>query len=273
MRDNKKYSEDFRGRFKATSKKPGSSSGIASIWAEQRRMEEEDERIAKELAEAKKKTKELQRTLRKNRYGEISKNTNQKTKQTVTTVKTNSKKYYDKVSSILKQNKKIAYSAVGVFVLVVSIGVVINSFSSDDSTATLGESTAQIPVAEDLPRETPDFPILFPAGKSDSDFDVVRISPPDADASYTYLDRFTKEGQIFRVTQQEVPSGFDIVKTATDFQATNTIQVDDSTIYHGFAEGGGVQSLIFIKDDKLISISSPQKFSDDQWAAYYLSLN
>jgi hypothetical protein len=275
-------SDDMRFRFKERPKQPNTtkrepkqtseSGSIFGVWEEQRRLQAEDEKMAKELAETKKKAKELQKTLRKNRYGEVSKKTNQKTKQTVDSFKTYSKKFYEKVSSLLKQNKKITYAAAGVFVLVVSMAVITGSFNSDESTSTLGESTAQIPIADDLPREKPEFKLIFPNGNKSSDYDVVRISPPEADASFTYLDRFTEDGQIFRVTQQEIPGNFDLAKTATDFQATSIIQVDENVIYHGYSEQGGVQSILFIKDKKLISIRSPQKFSDDQWAGYYLSL-
>jgi hypothetical protein len=74
------------------------------------------------------------------------------------------------------------------------------------------------------------------------------------------------------VTQQEVPKKFDLEKTATEFQATDIIQIDDNKIYHGYSEKGGIQSLIFIKNDKLITIRSPEKFTDDQWAGYVISL-
>jgi len=276
-------SDDLRFRFKPNQKQQSTpkrepqpelnSGSIFGIWDEQRRLQAEDEKIAKELAEAKKKAKELQRTLRKNRYGDLNQQANTFTRKFIEDTKDFSSKYSSKLFSIIRNYKKISYGIVGVFAIFLSVMVFNNILKSNDNTGTLGDSTATLPVVEDLPREKPSFSILYPEGNSPSDYDVVRISPPDANASYTYLDRFTDDGQIFKVTQQEVPENFDLAKTATDFQATSIIQVDDNIIYHGYSEQGGIQSIIFIKGKKLISIRSPQKFSDDQWANYFLSLN
>jgi hypothetical protein len=273
-------SDDMRFRFKEKPKQPNTSKrepkqttdsgSIFGVWEEQRRLQAEDEKMAKELAEAKKKAKELQKTLRKNKYGEL----NKQTKDFSTKFITDIKNFSSKLFSSAKQHKKIAYTLSGVFVVLISVTVVSGFIKTNDSTATLGDSTSsELKIEDDLPREKPDFGLLFPAGNNSDNYDVVRISPPEADASYTYLDRFTDDGQIFRVTQQEIPDSFDLAKTATDFQATSIIQVDDNVIYHGYSEKGGVQSILFIKDKKLISIRSPQKFNDDQWAAYYLALN
>ena len=101
----------------------------------------------------------------------------------------------------------------------------------------------------------------------------MRISPPEAAPSYTYLDQMMDSDSIFRVTQQEIPADFDLSKAAVDLQATSIIQIDDMQVYHGYSEKGGIQSLLFIKNEKLVFIRSPQKFIDDIWASYILSLN
>jgi hypothetical protein len=269
--------DDTRYRFKQRPKQPSTlrreplkksdeSKGIFGIWNEQRRLQEEDERIAQELAEAKKKAKELKRTLYKNRFGESKK----ASKEKVDTAKLKAQKVWQSSLNFIIKRKKLAGFAVLLVVAVVGFQIITGD---KESTGTLGESvSAELKVEDDLPREKPGFKLLFPDGNKASDYDVVRISPPEADASFTYLDRFTDDGQIFRVTQQEIPDSFDLAKTATDFQATSIIQVDDNIIYHGYSEKGGVQSILFVKDNKLISIRSPQKFSDDSWAGYYLSL-
>jgi hypothetical protein len=268
-------SDRFHDRYKSRQRetepvdRPGS---IFGIWDEQRRMQAEEEKMALELAETKRKAKELQRTLRKHRYGEASSAITLSSKKYLNKLLTYSKKVYIKTKSLIRHNKKPAFGLLSLLIIITVGFVGYSNIKSDDSTSTLGESTARNPIAEDLPREKPGFSLLLPSGSKTEDYDIVRISPDEADASFTYLDRFTDDGQIFRVTQQEIPDNFDLSKTATDFQATSVIQIDDNVIYHGYSEQGGVQSLIFIKDNKLISIRSPQKFADDLWASYVISL-
>lgn len=127
-------------------------------------------------------------------------------------------------------------------------------------------------VEQELPKERPKFELVYPSGREEDAYDVVRISPDGADASYAYLDRFMEEGAVFRVTQQKIPENFNIAKIAEDFQATNVIQVDETIVYHGYSEKGGVQSLLFEKDGLLILIRSPQRFTDDTWAGYVASM-
>lgn len=275
-------SDDLRFRYKTRqsepriskkgSQKASDSAGIFGIWDEQRRIQEEDERIVKDLSEAKKKTKELQKTLRKNKFNDLSNQTSEAVASLISKTKIFIKKLTFRITKLLKHHKRLTYAGVGVFVLLVSAAILNSFIGSKDVTDTLGDSTAAIVVADDLPREKPAFPILYPGGKTSEDFDVVRISPPEADASFTFLDRFTEDGQIFRVTQQEIPNNFDLAKTATDFQATGIIQVDGNPIYNGYSESGGIQSVLFLKEGKLVSIRSPQRFADDQWANYYISL-
>lgn len=269
-------SEDMRGRFKSTksnSTPEGREDNIFSIWGDQRRMQTEEDKMASELAETKRKARELQKTLRKHRYGEATEKLSN-TKSDFSKIVT---KYFSSVKNIFFTAKNWAFghkklASIVPVLIIVSVVMVTFVNKKSDPTATLGNSTSVLSVEEDLPREKPEFKLLYPIGAKESDYDVVRISPDNTAASYTYLDRFTDDGQIFRVTQQEVPDSFDLAKTSKDFQATNVIQIDDNIIYHGYSEKGGIQSLIFIKDKKLISIRSPQKFDDDTWASYIISL-
>lgn len=257
-----KYTVDMRGRFRASGSKSQNTSkpsgNIGTIWAEQEKLEKEELLLQKQA-------KEKKTQLNKERKQKISNATSKITKST----KEVSKSGFARI----KSNKKAVVGAALVAVLMVGVFSFSTFNNSEDSTDILGQSTtADLPIVDDLPRENPDFRLLFPNGTDASNYDVVRISPPDADASYTYLDRFTDEGQIFKVTQQEVPDNFDLPGTATDFQATNIIQVDENIIYHGYSEKGGIQSVLFLKEGKLVSIRSPQRFADDQWANYFISL-
>lgn len=256
---------------KRVSNSTDNSGSIFGIWNEQRRMQAEEDKIARELAETKKKAKELSRTLRKHRYGEIKQESFTKFGSILNSAIELIGKFINKIKIWVKAHKKLAVGFASV-AIILFIGNLAYSVVKPEPTATLGDSTSSLPVTDDLPREKPKFPILYPSGKSPSDFDVVRISPDGADVSYTFLDRITSDGQIFKVTQQEVPENFNLDKTAIDFKATSIIQIDDNKVYHGYSEKGGIQSLIFIKDDKLVTIRSPQKFTDDQWANYIISL-
>ncbi len=122
-----------------------------------------------------------------------------------------------------------------------------------------------------------EFSLFFPASKDAQSFSVVEVSPPGNEPVYAYIDSFA--GAELRVSQQQVPQSFQgnvaakLKETAENFQATDIIQVDGATVYHGFAETyGGVQSLVFIKDDVMIFISSAKKISDDAWAGYVAGL-
>lgn len=265
--------DDLRSRLK--SKDIGSSgSGLFSIWDEQRRMQAEEDRINLELAQAKNKARELKKTLRKRKYDETGEIIRPFIPSSITILNKNIKKVYEAtLSFIAKGRKTVKLSLVAVLILVGIVGYKqFNSSTSD----TLGDSmtiSSSAPASGiELPREDPVFSILYPVGRSPADYDVVRISPEGADASYTYLDRFTDDGTVFKVTQQGVPDNFDLAKTATDFQATSIIQLDEYVVYHGYSEKGRTQSLLFIKNEKLVTIRSPQKFTDDQWAAYIISL-
>lgn len=117
------------------------------------------------------------------------------------------------------------------------------------------------------------FEMLFPGGASRDDYDVVLISPQGADPAYTYLDQVNgPNGPVMRVTQQVVPAEFSLADVATGFNATEEIQVDDITIYHGYASNENVQSLLFIKSGLLVTIRSSGQLPDDVWAAYVANL-
>lgn len=170
---------------------------------------------------------------------------------------------------------KRTYVALAALIVVVGAVKLMSGSDSDNKTDEKGTLGAQVSSGS-LPAETPQFELLYPQGKSEKDFKVVRVSPNTNAAAYAYVD--TVESAQIKVTQQELPdrlktdSAVELEKIAKDFQATSIIQVDDQKIYHGLNEKTQVQSLIFIKNERLVFIASPQKLSDDVWAAYYLSL-
>lgn len=121
------------------------------------------------------------------------------------------------------------------------------------------------------------FKIFIPKGKTLEDLGgVINVSPDKASPAYTYIDKIGQNE--IRVTQQEVDADFinnkesKLYKIAVDFQATNTIQINDFKIYYGYNENAHVQSLITLKEDKLILIASSVKLDDSDWIAYVISL-
>ena len=138
------------------------------------------------------------------------------------------------------------------------------------------EEVKQTPILEKT--EKTDFDLLLPTGKVASDYDIAKVSPPENDPVYAYVDILN--GAELRVSQQAIPESFKgnvatkIQEIATNFQATDVIQINDMKIYHGFSDKqGGVQSLIFEKNNLIVFIASPVKFSDDVWTGYILNLN
>lgn len=256
-------SDDIKNRFRSILREEESSDGIFAIWKDQEQLEEEDKKLEQELKDAKKRARELRKTLYANKFGKVQKETEKSPKAHIAKVKSFASK---------RKNQKLALAVLGVIVVAGVTAKVITGGNSQPATLSDVSDGIVANPEEDLVREKPEFNLLYPAGQRAENYDVVRVSRPGAEASYTYLDRFTEGGPIFRVTQQEVPSGLDVSKAANEFQATDIIQVDDTIVYHGYSEKGGIQSLILVKDEKLISIRSPQKFSDDLWANYIISL-
>ncbi len=251
------------GQLSKASKKPNSD--LFSIWDDQRRMDAEEKKMARELAETKKKAKELQKTLRKHKFGESKIALKDNSKATIKMTKD----YVNRVKTWIGSRKK---KVLGATTLIVGVFVLLAVFiDKPNKTDTLGDSM-QVS-SQELPREKPEFQLLYPAGSKEDEFEVVRISPDGSAPSYTYVDRLAGDTTVFQVTQQLIPRNFDLEKTARDFQATNVIQIDETKVYHGYSERGSTQSLMFQKNGNLISIRSPQKLTDDQWAGYIISLN
>jgi hypothetical protein len=138
------------------------------------------------------------------------------------------------------------------------------------------QSTAAVGSIGGLPKEKPDFDILIPAGIKLANLDIVRISPAGNEPVYTYVDDFG--GDEISISQQQIPKSFkddnntELERLAKSFQATSVIQIDDNKVFHGQSDKTKQQSLIFIKDELLVFIKSPQKLSDEAWAGYIMGL-
>jgi hypothetical protein len=197
------------------------------------------------------------------------------------------KKNLSRVFIVISKQKKRAFVVVfSVLTLVAAANLIFSKPSAQrpergDETDALGVSVSSEKVENSQTGPdivtTTEFELLFSSGKSQESFEIALVSPPQNEPVYAYVD--TIDGIELRISQQRVPEAFagdqatKLEEVAKDFQATDIIQIDDMKVYHGFTERfGGTQSLVFIKKDVMVFISSAQKQSDDVWAGYVLGL-
>lgn len=119
----------------------------------------------------------------------------------------------------------------------------------------------------------PSFEVLTPGN---TDMEGIERKTPSGEAVYTYSD--TQYGARLEVTEQQLPESFrtnsddKLASIAKNYRMTNVITVDKTKIYYTLSDKSTVQTLVFVKSDRLIFIESSTKLTDDQWAGYYLSL-
>lgn len=122
----------------------------------------------------------------------------------------------------------------------------------------------------------PSFSMVIPNGKTEDDFKFAIVSPEGNAPVYAYIDQIDQID--IKVSQQEIPQQFigrqdqELEQVAKNFQAINVIQVDETKVYHGVSDKLKVQSLVFIKNDRLIFIASPEELKEDVWVGYILNL-
>ena len=259
-----------RGSLKSSSQK---EDDLFTVWRQQDRKEKASQRTEANYKAAKKKLRETRKAFAKDvlsSYPELQKKATKAYK--------NIGAHSAKSKSFIGRHK--VASGVLVLLVVAAVGgfALFSQDSGSSRPATLGADSSQLegqPVPELTKVEDNSktvFPLLYPAGVDEELYEIVLVSPPGADQAYTYLDRLEEDGPAIRVTQQRIPDDFNLEQVAENFQATNTIQVDDAKIKHGYSERGRTQSLFFIKDDLLVSVRSPILYEDDVWVSYYLSL-
>ena len=124
--------------------------------------------------------------------------------------------------------------------------------------------------------QSPTYTTLLPGGKTiDSLGGWHRVSPPDRDPVFAYVDKVG--GVQVNVSQQPLPDNFksdtskNVAELAKSFNATEKVEVGNTTLYVG-TSSKGPQSAIFAKDDTLILMKSQAKISNDAWTAYVESL-
>lgn len=123
----------------------------------------------------------------------------------------------------------------------------------------------------------PKYQTVLPAGKSINQLGGWRrVSPPGAEPVFAYTDSI-KNIKI-SISEQKLPASFDsdtdnrVGELAKNYNATNKIKADSTTVYIG-TSAKGPQSVIFTKKGLLVLIKSANKISESDWSEYISSLN
>lgn len=131
-------------------------------------------------------------------------------------------------------------------------------------------------LAEGEVSQTPDFATVLPEGKDVEDLGGwARISPPDKDPAFAYVD--VLDGVQLNVSQQQLPNNFkqdkdgELAKLAEQFSANQKITVGENVVYIG-TSSKGPQSVITSIDGLLILIKSSGPLNNEQWSGYIDSL-
>ena len=251
-----------RDRFKKPNSRPSQKKEetpeIDSIWDEIEKIKKEDDKLEHDYKKAKKQLNTLKAEKAKRElnsfFGSVVSFIEEKVIPRLIVAK----------NYALNNPKKVLPGIAGVVLVFVLI-----SFIGGDNSDTLGVSSTNGEVSnlELVNPSNLEFNILFPAGKSELDYEIVDISPPDGGPAYAYVEQVSEGANNTQITQQKRPDVFDLVEAATNFNALDIIEVDDYKVYHGYAAEAGVQSLIFVKDDLLVSIRSPY-YPDEVWVNF-----
>lgn len=159
-------------------------------------------------------------------------------------------------------------------VMIVAILVVATyGYTTLHNATTKRTSDAQATnAAPELKKGTPKFATLLPSDKNIDELGGwTRVSPPDSDPVFTYVDNIN--GQPINVSQQPLPDTLrddtdeQVKQLAKNFNATEKLAIGDTTAYIG-STIQGPQSVIFTKNGLLILIKSTSKIDKTLWQAY-----
>jgi hypothetical protein len=137
------------------------------------------------------------------------------------------------------------------------------------------QPTNQKPATRELPKGTPDYKTLLPAGKTDKQLGGwTRVSPKDRDPVYAYTDRLDSIAII--VSQQPVPDDFKsnpakLQQFAEDYGARDEIDAGGVKVYAG-TSANGPESVIFVKNGLLVLIKTDQAVNRNSLIDYIKQL-
>lgn len=159
-------------------------------------------------------------------------------------------------------------------VLVVSLGTWMMLRQDSPAIVTSGGDTSDQKI---LGNQKPEFDTILPQGKSiESLGGWSRVSPPDRDPTFAYVDLL--DGKDISVSQQLVPPAISddpaggVQSVAYDFNAKDRSIASDGTIFYIGTSSKGPQSIIFTKNDLLILIKSSASIDKQIWSEYIASL-
>lgn len=178
----------------------------------------------------------------------------------------------------LRRLRRRTWLRVGIITLAVAALVIVAQLFGSHSPA----STAKTPAGADYKRPqlhygTPNFTTLLPAGKTIQQLGGwVRISPPDKDPVYTYVD--TVGNVHINVSEQPLPDNLKsdtankVAQLAQSSNATDKFVAAGNTPVYVASGGTGEQSVIFTKNQLLVLIKSNKPLTNNDWSAYISSL-
>lgn len=133
-------------------------------------------------------------------------------------------------------------------------------------------NTSQAEIGNDAPNFTP----VLPKNETIEHLGGwQKMTPPNSDPFFVYIDSL--DGVSINVSQQRLPPKFrtnpsqSITELARAYNANTKLDVDDMTVYIG-SSAKGPQSVIFMKNDLLITIKSWATIDNGAWVAYIQSL-
>lgn len=138
-----------------------------------------------------------------------------------------------------------------------------------------GTTTSDSSGAPVLEKGKPDYDTVVPKGRTAVSIDWTRVSPPDHNPVYTYVD--TVDKATLNVSEQPIPDNFksdqttSIEQLASSYNATEKLTVGSVSVYIG-TSSKGPQSVIFIKNNVLVLIKTDIGLTTDQWMSYISSL-
>ena len=173
----------------------------------------------------------------------------------------------------LPRTQKFLLTAV---VIAVFVGAALGAVMLLRSQPTIETSTATLPAPVGPQKGTPTYGTVLPAHKSIQSLGGwTRVSPPNRDAVYAYLDTLGSAHLI--VSEQPLPKEFaadpeaQTKQLATNYNATQKLAIGSTTAYLGTSTQGP-QSVIFQRNGLLILIKASSSVDNAVWKEYINSL-
>ena len=186
------------------------------------------------------------------------------------------KKVFRNLLGRIRRLSKRQRLILGLLAVFITAGIVFGIWRLQQSSSLPATTTTPTNPLEQLQKGTPDYPTLLPSGKSADDLGGwTRISPPEREAVYAYVD--TINSVPVSVSQQPLPPTFKndpetkVRDLALAQNADKSLDAGSKKLYIGTSKNGP-QSVIFHTDTLLILIKSSSTIPDDAWKTYVDSL-